>query len=61
MTTQAAFGLSTPAKIPQDKLTLISDMGAASNVSAIADGVVTSIYGSTNSVCWLGVDAGQGV
>jgi hypothetical protein len=58
--TQTAFSLAQPAKIPADKLTLISDMGTSSNVSAIADGMVTTHYGSTNSVCWLGFDAGQG-
>ena len=59
--TQAAFSLAKAAKIPNERLTLISDMGTTSNVSAVIDGRVNTHYGSNNSECWLGFDVGQGV
>jgi hypothetical protein len=59
--TQSAFGLKEVARLSNSQFTFFSDMDATpGNVSAAFDGLTSTFYGSTNTLCWLGIDAGSG-
>jgi hypothetical protein len=60
--TQTAFSIAQSALLPGSLFTFFSDQNAsASNVSASFDGIVTTFYGSNNSPCYIGLDAGSGL
>lgn len=57
--TQAKFNLAAAAAINTSQFAFISDQNSSvSNASAAFDNLITTIYGSPNAQCWLGVDAG---
>lgn len=55
---QASYKLASVSLIDLSPYTYISDRNTTSNASFAFDGVFTTIYGSANTPCWLGVDAG---
>jgi hypothetical protein len=61
-TSQTAFNLKQVDLIDSKSFTLSSDQPAnITNVTAAFDGLVTSIYGSLNPSCWIGIDVGAGL
>ena len=59
--TQSTFNLVGVDLLPNSQFTFFSDRNASANVSAAFDGLVNTFYGSTNSQCWIGMDAGAGL
>jgi hypothetical protein len=60
--TQSAFKLKEETLLSSSLLTPLSDQNStASNASAAFDGKIDSFYGSPNALCFLGVDAGNGL
>ncbi len=60
--TQTAFSLVKPTLLDNSQFTFFSDQNASvSNVSASFDGLVNTYYGSSNAVCYLGLDTGSGL
>ena len=58
--TQSTFSLQNAVRLSNNKFTQISDTTSASNVSSAFDGLTNTFYGSNNTDCYLGVDAGNG-
>lgn len=59
---QTAFNLKKVGLIDSKSFTLSSDQAAnVTNVTAAFDGIVTTIYGSANTSCWIGIDVGAGL
>jgi len=59
---QAALSLSSNTLINMGLLSYFSDQNASvSNVSYAFDGSVTTIYGSPNTECYIGMDVGSGL
>jgi hypothetical protein len=57
---QASFNLASVGLINMGLLSYFSDQ-TTSNVSLAFDGITTTLYGSPNSACWIGMDAGSGL
>lgn len=57
--TLSSFSHKDIARLDSSKLTQISDTTSSSNVSASFDGLTNTYYGSSNSPCYLGLDAGS--
>jgi hypothetical protein len=56
---QATFANSRSARIDSSYLTSFSDQNdTVSNSSAVLDGDISTIYGSINASCWIGIDIG---
>jgi hypothetical protein len=64
-TTQTTFNLKTVSLLPNSLFTLFSDTNnstfTSGNVSATFDGLVNTFYGSSNPICWIGLDSGAGM
>lgn len=61
-TSQNAFGLSKVSLLDSSGFTYFSDQPSnTTNVTAAFDSSITTIYGSANAVCWVGVDVGAGL
>jgi hypothetical protein len=59
---QAAFNLQKVGLIDGSTFVLSSDQPAnVTNVTAAFDGLVNTVYGSPQQVCWIGIDVGQGL
>jgi hypothetical protein len=59
---QAAFNLKQVDLIDGSAFVYSSDQPAnTTNVTAAFDGLTTTIYGSPNPSCWIGIDVGQGL
>ena len=57
--TQSEFNLQTVSLLDNTKFGFFSDQDiSVSNVSAAFDNLINTMYGSPNSQCWIGVDAG---
>lgn len=57
--TQDKFKLQQVALLNLSQFTFFSDQNSSvSNVSAAFDNLINTIYGSPNTQCWIGVDAG---
>jgi hypothetical protein len=62
LNSNTAFGLSAVSLINMGQLTYFSDQNASlSNVSAVFDGKISTMYGSPNVQCWIGMDIGYGL
>jgi hypothetical protein len=60
--TQASYKLANIAKIDTSRLAFFSDQSSnTTNVSATFDSSILTVYGSPNSICYIGVDIGQGL
>lgn len=60
--TQAAFKLGKVAQIDSSTFSYSSDIAAnITNVTAAFDNNINTIYGSTNSVCYIEIDVGLGL
>lgn len=58
----SVFNLASVARIDLRRATFFSDQDASvSNVTAAFDGLINTIYGSTNTDCWIGIDIGTGL
>lgn len=57
---QSSFGLASVDLINMGQLSYFSDKNN-SNVSTVFDGLPTTNYGSTNTPCYIGMDAGSGL
>lgn len=61
-TSNAAFGLAAVSLIDMGSLTYFSDQNAStSNVISAFDGLINTVYNSTNIQCWIGMDIGSGL
>ncbi len=59
---QSTFKLKKVDLIDSSSFTLSSDQPSnTTNVTAAFDGIVTTIYGSANPSCWIGIDVGAGL
>ena len=59
--TQTAFNLAEVSLLPTSQFTPFSDVVSNSTVSASFDGLVNTYYSSSNTQCYIGLDAGAGV
>jgi hypothetical protein len=59
--TQSTFNLVSVDLLPSSQFTFFSDQNASANVSAAFDGLINTFYGSPNTQCWIGMDAGAGL
>jgi hypothetical protein len=60
--TQSAFNLQQIGLIDATNFAYSSDQAVnVTNVTAAFDGIITTIYGSANPACWIGIDIGQGL
>lgn len=59
---QTTYKLAEVSLLDTTYFSYFSDQNSSvSNVGAAFDKTVTSVYGSPNSVCWIGVDFGSGL
>jgi hypothetical protein len=57
--TQSTYNLASTGHIDLSAATFFSDTTTSSTVASSFDGSTSTFYGSTNSVCWIGVDFGS--
>lgn len=60
--TQSAFDLAKVAKLDNKQFTFFSDENVSTTtVSKSFDGLTDTLYNSSNTECWIGMDAGMGL